>query len=181
MSSIPLGNRGFLCAHTLCTFLVHTNSDFGGYCCRVCHWASAHRRVSLHGTQCERYDVLAPALVPVGRAPSDWIPKKPLSQTWRPETERRKEPQQQQQAQPHLAAEAVDELEEASASAEATAGLLNAEPAGGEATVSADGAVLELRGAVLAGIRRSEEPACLACAEFEANGFLRAPKGFVFI
>ncbi|CAK0848507.1 unnamed protein product, partial [Prorocentrum cordatum] len=55
---LALVDRGsVLCANPTCRFLVHTDSCFGGYCCRRCHWihetghTDHHDR---HGCRCQR-------------------------------------------------------------------------------------------------------------------------------
>jgi len=48
------------CAGANCQFLVHSDPEFGGYCCRKCHWRTAvgSRTKNKHGQLCER--VVAP-------------------------------------------------------------------------------------------------------------------------
>ena len=85
MSDDPSVHRQQLCANRRCSFLVHTNPAFGGYCCRVCHWACVHRVACLvHGHHCQGYEVLDPELSLVERAPLHLTPQRPLRRGWAP-------------------------------------------------------------------------------------------------
>jgi hypothetical protein len=44
-----------MCAAPLCGFLVHTQPEFGGFCCRKCHWIykSGSNPKKKHGQCCE--------------------------------------------------------------------------------------------------------------------------------
>ena len=78
-------HRNHLCANRRCSCLVHTNPAYGGYCCRVCHWACVHRLVCLiHGPDCQGCEVLDPDSSPVERAPSHVFPECPLQRAWAP-------------------------------------------------------------------------------------------------
>ncbi len=78
-------NRDLLCANSCCSFLVHTNPAFGGYCCRICHWAFVHRiACTVRGHHCQGYEVLDPESSLVERAPLDFTPQRPLRRGWTP-------------------------------------------------------------------------------------------------
>jgi len=63
------------CHTPTCGFLVHSDPQFGGYCCMKCHWRWKHMSTckGKHGEYCEK--VVAPhsALVAPDLAP-DWYP-----------------------------------------------------------------------------------------------------------
>ena len=64
---------------------MHTNPAFGGYCCRVCHWACVRRLACLvHGHHCQGCAVLDPELSLVERAPLHLTPQSPLRRGWLP-------------------------------------------------------------------------------------------------
>ena len=68
--------RAAMRCHTpTCGFLVHSDPQFGGYCCMKCHWRWKHMSICKrkHGEYCEK--VVAPhsALVAPNLAP-DWYP-----------------------------------------------------------------------------------------------------------
>ena len=54
---------GLACAHPHCNFYVHSDVEFGGYCCKKCHWVySTGSKSKKHGDNCLQLvaDELAP-------------------------------------------------------------------------------------------------------------------------
>lgn len=55
----PRGDRaGLLCANPGCSFLIHPEPDFGGFCCKKCHWCfvTGSKTKKKHGQQCKRVE-----------------------------------------------------------------------------------------------------------------------------
>ena len=137
MSENPSENRDLICANRLCSFLVHTNPAFGGYCCKVCHWASAQRLACLvHGNHCEGCEVLDPGLAPVKRAPTHWTPQCPLPRGWASPTGVWLASQALTRSDTEQAAQAVHQSTETIGVADASGGLIKVDVGGGPATGS---------------------------------------------
>lgn len=68
-------DRMLLCASPNCWFQVHSNPEFGGFCCRKCHWCfeTGSKSKKKHGGRCERRE-------PPSGAPrsSPLIPERPM-------------------------------------------------------------------------------------------------------
>ena len=76
LTFMPAVRAGLLCANPNCVFLPHSESLFGGYYCKKCHWhiSTKSKRKNKHGPQCEQRE--APQGAP--RAPPV-PPQQPLS------------------------------------------------------------------------------------------------------
>ena len=63
------GRASSCCANPTCTFLVHEDPSFGGFCCKRCHWGFVQGSTSgkEHGVKCQQREACqgAPRAVPV--------------------------------------------------------------------------------------------------------------------
>lgn len=71
-SAMKESRAGLMCAHWKCTYMVHSSPEFGGYCCRKCHWKESTQSKSklTHGDLCEKRERKGFAIRAEGLAPT---------------------------------------------------------------------------------------------------------------
>lgn len=54
LPAMPMGRAGLMCANPKCWLLVHKREDYGGYCCKKCHWrhTNGSKSKNCHGVNC---------------------------------------------------------------------------------------------------------------------------------